>query len=201
MMESDLFEYISLFEKRFKKTKVVNEEMDDETYHYLVEKHENYANFVKKEGFCSYENGLFSTINPLKYKRKLEANNIENLYGGDPIVMTGFGDFIFSDLTHGPNSFYYSFYDECYNCGSKVGEIFTNDLLDNEHQKESMKKKLFKQAIEKFGVLSHDQLFSFPMDFPWANEKDLEKIENVVVYSVDEYLKLIALKHNKMEKK
>ena len=48
-MQSDLFEYISLFEKRFKKTKVLNEVLDETTYQYLLGKHEKYANFIKKE--------------------------------------------------------------------------------------------------------------------------------------------------------
>lgn len=192
-MQSDLFEYISLFEKRFKKTKVLNEVLDETTYQYLLEKHEKYANFIKKEGFCSYENGLFSIVNPLTYNRKLNENKIENKYSGDVIVKTGFGDFIYSDLQNGTNSFYHSFFDESYNCGSEVGEILISDLLDNEFHKEQLRKKLFRQAIEKFGILKHYQNFSFPLDFPEKNSKELEKIENILIYDTEEYLRLLSL--------
>jgi hypothetical protein len=195
-MALDYFDYISSFTGKFKKTKVLCEEVDAATYEYLAAKNKSYADFIKKEGFCSYENGLFSLINPMAYEKELALPGIVKLYGGDVVLKSGFGDFIISELTHGTgNAIHRSFYNGEGNIGSGVGYLLTFQLPDATFQKNFLKKKLFKQAVEKFGTLKHDENFGFPMDFPWAKEKDLEKIENVSVYKTREYLKLLSQKY------
>ena|SRR6218665_146790 len=195
-MAINYFDYISSFTGKFKKTRVLHEEVDAATYEYLAAKNKSYADFIKEEGFCSYENGLFSIVNPLTYSKELALPGITGLYSADVIVKTGFGDFIKSDLQWGAaNVIHHSFYNGEGNIGSEVGYLLTFNLPDASFHKNFFKKKLFKQALEKFGPLKPDENFGFPMDFPWSKEKDLEKIENVSVYKTKEYLELLSKKY------
>jgi len=189
------FDYISLFTGRFKKTKVLVEEVSDETYAWLAGLDKDYADFVREEGFCSYENGLFSIVDPLRYKAALSLPGITNVYSGEIIIKTGFGDFIKSDLQYGTNCLHHSFYNGEYNIGSKVGYLLTFQLTDAAFIRETFKKKLFLQATEKYGPLQPDENFGFPMDFPWSKEKELEQLENVIVYKTSDYLEQLSLKH------
>ncbi|MCU0439521.1 MAG: hypothetical protein MUC49_16640 [Raineya sp.] len=196
-MAINYFDYISSFTSKFKKTRVLNELVDDKTYQYLAQKNIDFANFIKQEGFCSYQNGLFSFVNPLLYNSYLELPNLRNVYSGnDVVIKTAFGDLITSDLKHNTvNSHHYTFYNEAYNCGSNVGYLITFRLTDAAFLKNFSKKMLFKKALEKFGTLQPNENFGFPMDFPWKQEKHLEKIENVLVYKTEEYFHLLSNKY------
>jgi hypothetical protein len=190
------FDYISSFKSKFKKTRVFNEPVDDITYEYLAQKNVDFANFIKQEGFCSYQNGLFSFVNPLVYNQYLELPNLHNLYGGDVVLKTAFGDLITSDLVHNSvNAYHHSFYNEVYNSSSDIGYLITFQLTDVTFLKTISKKGLFKKALEKFGTLKPDENFSFPMDFPWKKEKTLEKIENTLIYKTDNFFKLLSQKY------
>lgn len=189
------FDYISSFISKFKKTKVLVEEVSDEVYEYLAAQNKDYADFIRKEGFCSYENGLFSIVNPFTYKEEFNLPGITRLYSGEMIIKTGFGDFIVSDLKYDTNCLHHSFYNGEYNIGSKVGYLLTFQMTDTSFLNETLKKRLFVKATKQFGVLQTDENFGFPMDFPWDREAELEKIENVLVYKTKDYLKLLSEKY------
>lgn len=193
------------FRSKFKKTKVLNKPVSDKVYNYFAAFNKDYADFIKEEGFCSYAGGLFSTIDPFDYVDMLSLPGIDEttaarqqFEGGwaAPLVKTGFGDFVFCDLKiDARNDMYYSFYGEKYNMGSGIGYFFEMQLTDAEFLSTSFKKRLFNQAIKKFGELKADENFGFPMDFPWAKEKELEKINNVLVYDTKEYFHQLSKKY------
>jgi hypothetical protein len=193
------------FRSKFKKTKVLNKPVSDKTYEYFTALNTDYADFIKEEGFCSYAGGLFSTVDPLDYADMLslpgigEATQVrQNIESGwaVPLVKTGFGDFVFCDLkVNARNDIYYSFYNEKYNMGSDVGYFLEMQLTDSEFLSSSFKKRLFNQAVKKFGEPKADENFGFPMDFPWDKEKDLEKIDNVLVYKTLDYFNQLSAKH------
>jgi hypothetical protein len=193
------------FRSKFKKTKVLNKPVSDKTYEYFAALNTDYAGFIKEEGFCSYAGGLFSTIDPFDYAAMLSLPGIDeesairrNMESGwaVPLVKTGFGDFVFCDLkSGGRNDIYHSFYGEKYNMGSDVGYFFEMQLPRADFLSTSFKKRLFTQAVKKFGEPKADENFGFPMDFPWDKEKDLEKTGNVLLYKTLDYFNQLSVKN------
>lgn len=193
------------FKSKFKKTKVLNKPVSDSTYEYFASYHPEYAAFIKEEGFCTYDGGLFSTIDPFDYAEALDLPGItetnhtrKRLEGGwsAPLIKTGFGDFLFCDLKiDAGNDIYHSFYNERYNMGSGIGYLFEMRLTDTGFQNSSLKKKLFNQAVKQFGELKEGENFGFPTDFP-QGQKGLEKIDHVQVYQTQDYLNLLSKRHH-----
>ena len=75
------------------------------------------------------------------------------------------------------------------------------NLTDTEFQTKTLKKRLFNEAVKKFGPLKPDECFGFPMDFPWAKEKEIEKIGNVSIYKLETYYELLAKKYGRLKSK
>ncbi len=194
------------FISKYKKTRVLNKAAPESTLAYLEGLNTDYAAFIRDEGgFCSYAGGLFSTIDPFDYVDMLDLPGMtetnatrKRMEGGwsVPVIKTGFGDFLFCDLkVDAGNDIYHSFYNERYNMGSGIGYLFTMRLTEADFLNKSLKKRLFTQAVKKFGELKADENFSFPMDFPWDKEKDLEKIDNVLLYKTLDYFNQLSAKH------
>jgi hypothetical protein len=207
-MAVNFFPLIS-FAGKFKKTKVLNKPVSLKVYKYFAGFNKDYADFLKEEGFCTYANGLFSTIDPFDHVNMLERANISHFSpvkkqiaaGWEvPLIKTGFGDLIICDLkVDASNNMYYAFYDERYNMGSGVGYLFEMNLTDSEFQTKLLKKRLFNEAVKKFGALKPDECFGFPMDFPWAKEKEIEKIGNVRIYKLETYYELLSGKYGRIK--
>jgi hypothetical protein len=209
-MVVNFFPLIS-FTSTFKKTKVLNKPVSLKVYKYFAAFNEGYADFLKEEGFCTYANGLFSTIDPFDHANMLQKANISNFNpvkkqiasGWEvPLIKTAFGDLIICDLkVDSSNNIYHAFYDERYNMGGSLGYLFEMNLTDSEFQTKLLKKRLFNESVKKFGALKSDECFGFPIDFPWAKEKEIEKIGNVRIYNLENYYELLSAKYGRIKSK
>lgn len=194
------------FVSKYKKTRVLNKAVPGSTHAYLESLNKDYAGFIQDEGgFCSYAGSLFSTVDPFDYVDLLDLPGITETNAARkrmedgwsvPLIKTGFGDFLFCDLKiDAGNDIYHSFYNERYNMGSGIGYLFTMRLTDAGFLNKSLKKRLFTLAVKKYGEPKADENFGFPMDFPRAKEKDLEKIDHVLLYKTADYYHLLSEKH------
>lgn len=184
-MSLTLYPY-TYFTDQFKKKKELYEQADKKTLSFLAEKvSTEYADFIQKEGFCQYKDGLFSTINPLRYANIIKAFDLTPSRD-IPLVASAFGDLFYFD-GFSMNVLHVSFNEQGnIGGGDAVKYLFIFQLTDSDFHKNFLAKKtLFKKAVEKHGALKGGQCYGFT---PLVPDGGAEKAENIQVMDRLDYL-------------
>jgi hypothetical protein len=147
-----------------------------------------FAAMIKDEGLCTYAEGLFTMVDPRKYDEVLKDYKV---YSDKCIslVKNAFGDLFYFDgfecrilyTSHNEN---YSFA-----TGDAVKYFFTFQLTDASFLTKNFKKKLFSQALKKYGALKPDETYGFVPALPLGGE---EKLENIEIVKTLEYLSILS---------
>jgi hypothetical protein len=180
----------SLFTNKFKKKRTPYEAVDGQVFELYKKKvSEEFALFMKEEGFCSYLDGLFTTVNPITYKVVMEEFRM-NVDMVMPLLKNGFGDIIFFDGVS--TRILYASYNEKHVLGSPsdaVKMLYAMRITEADFQNAFLKKKLFNKAVKEYGGLAPDETFGFVPAIPLGGEEKLEHIEKVKTL---EYLSILS---------
>lgn len=180
----------SLFTDKFKKKRVQYEAIDDQVFELYKKKvSEEFALFMKEEGFCTYMDGLFTTVNPITYKVVMEEFRM-NTDMVMPLLKNGFGDIIFFDGVS--TRILYASYNEKHVIGSAsdaVKMLYAMRITEADFQNAFLKKKLFNKAVKEYGGLDPDETFGFVPAIPLGGAEKVESIEKVKTL---EYLSILS---------
>ena len=149
-----------------------------------------FAEFMKEEGFCTYADGLFTSVDPFEYKVVMEEYGI-NTDMAIPLIKNAFGDIIYSDgyalmILHVS-------YNEKYSFGAAdpdgVKYFYVIRLAASDFHTKFFKKSLFNKAMKEYGALAPDESYGFVPAIPLGGAEKLEQIEKVKTL---EYLSILA---------
>jgi hypothetical protein len=179
----------SLFTDQYKKKKEKYEDASPALLKLYTKKvSAEFADMMKEEGLCSYMDGLFTTVDPALYEGVLKDYKV---HSDKSIVLmkNAFGDLFYFDgfdcrilyTSHNEN---YSF-----TGGDAVKYFFTFQMTEASFLTENFKKKLFGQALKKFGKLKPDETYGFVPAIPLGGEEKLDNIEKVKTL---EYLSILS---------
>ena len=119
--------------------------------------------FIKEYGFGNYGDGIIKLIEPEMYMDSFYRWLGKEDYSRIPFMMTAFGDlFYFRNL--GEGEYDISFLDIHYRKISVVAytvEEFVEYLIDSEVEEKILRRKLFDEAKDKFGVLPLNEIYFF----------------------------------------
>ena len=184
----------SLFSTKFKKMRIRYAEPGEAVLElYRTRISEEFALFMQEEGFCTYLNGLFTTVNPLAYTKVMEAFGINSAMVV-PLLKNGFGDVFFFDgvsirlllVSHNEKHVLGSSSDA-------VKMLFVMRITEADFQNPFLKKKLFNQAVKLYGALEPHESFGFIQPL-WDGGK--EKPENVVKVDSRNYVETLLPKES-----
>jgi len=176
----------SFFASEVKKWKLRYEEPTEETLAFLAAAvSEEYADFIRTEGFSTYKNSLYTTVDPLKYREVVLAYEL-NPETDIPIVKSAFGDLFYFD-GYSIKTLYTSHNERYTLCeGDAVKYFFVFTLLDSDFHKDLLRRKtLFKKSLDQFGQLNGDESYAFTEPLHSGGR---EVLENIGVRSTTAYL-------------
>ena len=124
---------------------------------------EQILDFIKEYGFGNYGDGIIKLIDPEDYMDSFYKWLGKEDYSRIPFMMTGFGDlFYFRNL--GDGEYDISFLDIHYrniSVAAYTVEEFVEYLIDSEVEEKILRRKLFDEAKDKFGVLPLNEIYFF----------------------------------------
>ncbi|KMJ45723.1 GAD-like domain protein [Xenorhabdus khoisanae] len=152
-------------------------------------------NYWKNEGWNSYQNGLFSIVNPDNYEdivdMWLEDTPFESMDSYHVIARSGFGKLylcgqetgtnisiscIFNTIFYGKEEFYKKTPKEL---DFDIATFFSSQTIKSLDMKGSKKTGIFPQAIEKYGSLNENQIFGFEPAIILGDEAKLENVKKL----------------------
>jgi len=174
------------FGKKFKNKKTRYAEVDDKVEALYKEKiSEEFAAFMKAEGFCVYADGLFTPVNPFDYLPVMADYGI-NVQMAVPLMKTAFGDIIYSD-GYGLMILHVS-HNEKYTFGAAdadgVKYFYVIRLTASDFHTKFFKKSLFGKALKEYGALAPDETYAFVPSVPAGGKEGLGNIQkqNTLAY-------------------
>lgn len=183
--------FFKSFGDKFKKKKSQYGHPSEKTLALYKEKiSEEFAEFMKEEGFCVYADGLFTSIDPFEYKVVMEEYGI-NAEMAIPLIKNAFGDILYSDgyalmILH-------TSYNEKYNFGAAdpdgVKYFYVVRLTAADFHTKFFKKSLFNKALKEYGTLVPDESYGFVPAIPLGGTEKPEQIEKVKTL---EYLGMLS---------
>eukprot|EP00160_Parvularia_atlantis_P009586 Unigene19111_Nuclearia_a/m.54270 Unigene19111_Nuclearia_a/g.54270 ORF Unigene19111_Nuclearia_a/g.54270 Unigene19111_Nuclearia_a/m.54270 type:complete len:192 (+) Unigene19111_Nuclearia_a:271-846(+) len=188
MSSMDVMPY-SLFTDQYKKKKEKYEDASAALLKLYEKKiSAGFAAMMKEEGLCTYMDGLFTMVNPVKYELVLKEFGVHT-DKTVPLVKSAFGDLFYFDgfecrilyTSHNEN---YSFA-----TGDAVKYFFTFQLTDASFLTKNFKKRLFGQALKEYGPLKPDETYGFEPALPLGGE---EKLDNIKIVKTLEYLSILS---------
>ena len=119
--------------------------------------------FMENYGFGNYGDGIIKLIDPEDYMDSFYKWLGKEDYSRIPFMMTGFGDlFYFRNLGNGEYDI--SFLDIHYrniSVAAYTVEEFVEYLIDSEIEEKILRRKLFDESKDKFGVLPLNEIYFF----------------------------------------
>lgn len=156
----------------------------------IIEKFEynipnNFIELWKKYGFGSFMQGYFKIINPGDYiefvrKSYFQKNSI-------PLLITALGDIIVWERKKYLYTIFYRYND--FDCvDTDECDFFFDDIFDAYFQKNDLKMKNFKEALQVLGSPAYDECYGY---VPLLSLGGAEKPENLQKVKLREHLELM----------
>lgn len=115
-------------------------------------------------GFGDYGNGIIKVVDPRDYMASLYTWLGGQDFNKIPIMVTAFGDiFYYRKLDDNENdiSILNIHYRKIDVCAYSYQEFFDYYIIDDDVKNFVLREKLYSEAVNKFGHLSHDEIFFF----------------------------------------
>ena len=189
-MGLDTISFKSFSDKFKKKKSQYGHPSEDALALYKEKISEEFAGFMREEGFCVYADGLFTSIDPFAHKVVMEEYGIDPQMA-IPLIKNAFGDILYSDgyalmILHTSHNEKYSF-------GAAdpdgVKYFYVIRLGAADFHTKFFKKALFNKALKAHGMLAPDESYGFVPAIPLGGAA---KVENTAKVKTLEYLSILS---------
>lgn len=146
---------------------------------------EQFVEIWRSYGLGTFQQGYFKVINPDDYIEFVRESYFEK--NCIPLLITALGDIIVWEREKYLCTIFYRYND--FDCvDTDECDFFFDDILDADFQKNDLKMKNFKEALQMHGSPAYDECYGY---FPLLSLGGAEKPENLQKVKLREHLELM----------